>query len=159
MFVVASNGGLTAGVHATKGEVAAGTPDGLSGGWDKTCGATMAWFATWGGADALVPAALAGGTCGGAGPEMIRTWLPGPKPWEGTTKRVLFRMICVPAASGAEVLMTILCWIVPAADVMDGAHVPEERDVLGASGLGNENLSSTTSFWTFDCWWISEVDL
>lgn len=63
---------------------------------------------------------------------MIRTWLPGPKPCGGTTKRALLRTICVPAARGVEVLMTILCWIVPAAEVLIGilVVVAEEMGVL-----------------------------
>lgn len=58
----------------------------------------------------------------GAGLVIMRTWLPGPSPWGGTTKRVLFSRICVPAASGAVVLMTILCCTVPPA----AAEVEEE---------------------------------
>lgn len=50
---------------------------------------------------------------------MIRTWLPGPKPWGGTTKRALLKRICVPAERAAEVLMTILCWIVPVEEVLN----------------------------------------
>lgn len=44
MGVVASNEGPTAGAHATKGELAAGTPDNVAGDWGKTgaCGATVA---------------------------------------------------------------------------------------------------------------------
>lgn len=123
--VVASNDGPTAGVHATKGELTAGTPGNLAGDWGKTGarGATVTWLAPWGGTDAPVPVALAVGTCCGAGLEMIRTWLPGPKPWGGTTKRALLRRICVPAARGVEVLMTILCWIVPVAEVVNGVLV------------------------------------
>lgn len=34
--VVASNDGPTAGVHATKGELTAGTPGSLAGDWGKT---------------------------------------------------------------------------------------------------------------------------
>lgn len=70
---------------------------------------------------------LAGGTCC-AGLEMIRTWLPGAKPWGGTTKRALLRRICVPAASGVEVLMTILCWIVLVAEVVNGVQVVVEEE-------------------------------
>lgn len=50
-------------------------------------------------------------------------WLPGPKPWGGTTKRALLKRICVPAARGAEVLMTILCWIVPVEEGLNCALV------------------------------------
>lgn len=131
--VVASKDGRTAGVHATKGELMAGTPGSLAGGWGKTGarGATVAWLAPWGGTDAPVLVALAVGTCCGAGLEMIRTWLPGPKPCGGTTKRALFRRICVPAARGVEVLMTILCCIVPVAEVVNALQVvvAEERGV------------------------------
>lgn len=83
----------------------------------------MTWLAPWGGTDAPVLVALEAGTCCGAGLEMIRTWLPGPKPWGGTTKRALLRRICVPAARGVEVLMTILCWIVPVAEVVNWVFV------------------------------------
>lgn len=124
--VVASKDERTAGVHATKGELMAGTPGSLTGDWGKTGGArgaTEGWLAPWGGTNAPVLVALAVGTCCGAGLEMIRTWLPGPKPWGGTTKRVLLRRICVPAARGVEVLMTILCWIVPVAEVVNGMQV------------------------------------
>lgn len=48
---------------------------------------------------------------------MMRTWLPGPKPWGGTTKRALLSIICVPPTSGVEVLMIIFCWTVPVAEV------------------------------------------
>lgn len=73
--VVASSDGPTAGVHATKGELAAGTPDNLAGDWGKTGarGATVTWLAPWEGNDAPMPAALALGTCCGAGLEMMRT--------------------------------------------------------------------------------------
>lgn len=93
--VVANNDAPTEGVHATKGQLTAGTPGSLAGDWGKTgaCGATVTWLAPWGGTDALVLGALAVGTCCGAGLEMIRTWLPGPKPWGGTTKRALLRRI------------------------------------------------------------------
>lgn len=47
----------------------------------------------------------------------MRTWLPGPKPWGGTTKRALLSIICVPPTSGVEVLMIIFCWTVPVAEV------------------------------------------
>lgn len=131
--VFASNGGPTAGVHATKGELTTGTPGSLAGVWGKTVapGATVTWLAPWGGTDAPVPVALAVGTCCGAGLEMIRTWLPGPKPWGGTTKRALLRRICVPAPRGVEVLMTILCWTVPVAEVLNGVlgFVAEEIGV------------------------------
>lgn len=123
--VVASNDGPTAGVHATKGQLTAGTPGSLAGEWGKigARGATVTWLAPGGGTGAPVLAALAVGTCCGAGLEMIRTWLPGPKPWGGTTKRALLRRICVPAARGVEVLMIILCWIVPVAEVVNGVLV------------------------------------
>ena len=49
------------------------------------------------------------GAGGGAWPEMMSTWLPGPKPCGGTTKRALLRRICVPAARWVLVFMTILC--------------------------------------------------
>lgn len=58
---------------------------------------------------------------------MIRTWLPGPKPWGGTTKRALLRRIWVPPARGAEVLMTILCWIVPVGVVLNCVLVAAAR--------------------------------
>lgn len=48
---------------------------------------------------------------------MMRTWLPGPKPWGGTTKRALLSIICVPPTSGVDVLMIIFCWTVPVAEV------------------------------------------
>jgi len=60
---------------------------------------------------------------------MMRTWLPGPKPWGGTTKRALLRTICVPAARGVEVLMTILCWIVPVAEVGTGIWVVVAEEI------------------------------
>lgn len=109
--VFASNDGPTAGVHATKGELMAGTPGSLVGDWGKTGtrGATVTELTPWGGTAAPMLVTLALGTCCGAGLEMMRTWLPGPKPWGGTTKRALLRRICVPAARGVEVLMTILC--------------------------------------------------
>ena len=118
--VVASIDGPTAGVHATKGQLTAGTPGNLTGDWGKTGArwATVTWLAPWGGTDAPV-LALAVGTCCGAGLEMMRTWLPGFKPWGGTTKRALLSRICVPAARRVEVLMTILCWIVPVAEVVN----------------------------------------
>lgn len=50
---------------------------------------------------------------------MMRIWLPGPKPWGGTTKRALLKRICVPAARGVDVLMIILCWIVPVQEVLN----------------------------------------
>lgn len=107
----ASNDGPTAGVHATKGELMAGTPGSLAGDWGKTGarGATVTELAPWGGTAAPMLVALVLGTCCGAGLEMMRTWLPGPKPRGGTTKRALLRRICVPAARGVEVLMSILC--------------------------------------------------
>lgn len=73
--VVASNDGPRAGVHATKGELEAGTPDSLAAAWGKTgaSGATVEWLAPWGGTDAPVLVALAVGTCCGAGLEIIRT--------------------------------------------------------------------------------------
>lgn len=109
--LVASNDGPTAGVHATKGELKAGTLGSLAGDRGKTGarGATVTGLAPWGGTAAPMLVALALGTCCGAGLEIIRTWLPGPKPWGGTTNRALLRRICVPAARGVEVLMTILC--------------------------------------------------
>lgn len=51
---------------------------------------------------------------------MMRTWLPGPKPCGGTTKRALLSIICVPPMSGVEVLMIIFCWTVPVAEVDNG---------------------------------------
>lgn len=104
---VASKGGSMAGVHATKGELKVDTPGSLAADWGKTVaqGVTLAWFK---GTDAPVLVGLAEGTCG-AGLEIIRTWLPGPRPWGGTTKRALLRRICVPAVRGVEVLITILC--------------------------------------------------
>lgn len=117
--MVGSNAGLTTGVLATKGELTTGTPGNLTGDCGKTGGrgATEIWHACWEGTDAAVLVALAAGTCCCAELEMISTWLPGPKPWEGTTKRVLLSMICVPAARGVEVLMIILCWTVLVAEV------------------------------------------
>lgn len=51
---------------------------------------------------------------------MMRMWLPGPKPWGGTTKRALLSIICVPPTSGVDVLMIIFCWTVPVAEVENG---------------------------------------
>lgn len=118
---VASNEGATVGVHATKGELTAGTPGSLTGDWGKigARGATVTWLAPWGGTAAPMPVAMVLGTFCGAGLEIISTWLPGPNPWGGTTKRALFRKICVPAARGVELLMTILCWTV--LDAVNGA--------------------------------------
>lgn len=123
--VVASNAEPTAVVHATKGDVATCKAGSLAGDWDKTGarGATVALLALWGGTDAPVLTALAVGTCCGAGLEITRTWVPGPKPWGGTTKRALFKRICVPAARGVVVLMTILCWTVPVREFVNGALV------------------------------------
>lgn len=126
----------TAGVHATTGELMAGTPGNLAGvdrGNAGGCGVTMAGPAPWcGGAAAVVVVALVLGTCG-AGLEMMRTWLPGPKPWGGTTKRVLLRRICVPAARGVVVLMTILCWTVPVEEAVNGVVV--EKGFVGPAML------------------------
>lgn len=73
--VVANNDGPTAGVHATKGQLTAGTPGSLPGDWGKTGarGATVTWLAPWGRTDTPALVALALGTCCGAGLEMIRT--------------------------------------------------------------------------------------
>lgn len=60
---------------------------------------------------------------------MIRTWLPGHKPWGGTTKHALLRKICVPAERGVEVLMTILCWIVPVAEVVNWVLVVDAKEM------------------------------
>lgn len=100
----------TAGAHATKGELTAGTLGSLAVDWDNTDarGITVTGLAPLGANDDLVLNGVVVGTCG-AGLEMIRTWLPGPKPWGGTTKRELFKKICVPAVSCVEVLMIILC--------------------------------------------------
>lgn len=109
--LVGSSDEPTVGVHGTKGQFTVGTLGNLT--WD--CGktgareATETWLAPCRGTDAPVMVALAVGTCCDAGVGMIRTWLPGPKPWGGTTKRALLRRICVPAGRGVEVLMTILC--------------------------------------------------
>lgn len=67
---------------------------------------------------------------------MIRTWLPGPKPWGGTTKRALLKRICVPAARSVEVLMTILCWIVPVEEVLNCALVDAAGDMCIGALLG-----------------------
>lgn len=116
--VVAINDGPAAEVHATKAELMAGTPGTLAGDWGaREATATSPWGGT---ADPML-VALTLGIFRGAGLAMISTWLPGPKPWGGTTKRALLRKICVPAARGVEVLMTILCWIVPVAEVANGA--------------------------------------
>lgn len=123
----------TAGAHATKGPFTAGTLGNLTGSWGKTGagGAIVSWLALFGGTSAPVLAVLAVGTCCGIGLEIMRTWLPGPNPWGGTTNRALLRTICVPAASGAEVLMTTLCCTVPVADVANWVLVvaAEEIDV------------------------------
>lgn len=133
MGVVAGNDGPTAGVHATKGQLTAGTLGNRTVDWGKTgaCGATVTWLAPCGGTDAPVLLTLAVGTCWGAGLEMIRTWLPGPKPWGGTTKRALLRRICVPAARGVRVLMTILCWIVPAPEEVNWVLVVVAEEMEG----------------------------
>lgn len=39
----------------------------------------------------------------------------------------------MPAARGVEVLMTILCWIVPVAEAVNGVVVAEEMGLLRAS--------------------------
>lgn len=91
----------------------------------------MTWQTPWGDTDVAVLAALAEGTCCGGGLEMMRTWLPGPKPWGGTTNRALLRRICVPAARGVEVLITILCWTVPAAEVVAGVMVAVAKGRAG----------------------------
>lgn len=158
--VVAGNDGPTAGVHATKGQLTAGTLGNRTVDWGKTgaCGATVTWLAPCGGTDAPVLVTLAAGTCCGAGLEMIRTWLPGPRPWGGTTKRALLRRICVPAARGVRVLMTILCWIEPAPVVVVNwvlVVVAEEMDVwdlLTASREkdGKKGVSSPTPPWSFE---------
>jgi hypothetical protein len=70
------------------------------------------------------------GTGGVTGLVMRRTWLPVPNPWGGTTNRVLLRRICVPAARGVVVLMTILCCTVLAAVVVDGIVLVEKGLVL-----------------------------
>lgn len=108
--VLLIKGGQTAGAHATKGELTAGTLGSLAEDWDKTDarGTTLTGLAPLGANGDLVLTGVVVGTCG-AGLEMIRTWLPGPKPWGGTKKRELFRKICVPAVSCVEVLMIILC--------------------------------------------------
>lgn len=113
--VVASTGDTTAGVPAATGELMAGTPGNLAGGGPGNAGprgAVVAGLAPLGGATAGGVVVLLLGTGGGAGLEIMRTWLPGPRPWGGTTKRVLLRRICVPAARGVVVFMTILCWTV-----------------------------------------------
>lgn len=109
--MVGINAGVMAGVLAMKGELTTGTLGNLSGDWGKTDvrGATVRRQACSGGTGAAVLATLAAGTFCGAGVEMMRTWLPGPKPWGGTTKRALLSIICVPPTSGVEVLMIIFC--------------------------------------------------
>lgn len=119
--LLASTGETTAGVHATIGELMAGTagsPTGDDWGSTGVRGATAAGGAA--AVAAVVMVALVLGTSCGAGLEMMRTWLPGPKPCGGTTKRALLKKICVPAARGVLVLMTILCWIMPVAEVVTG---------------------------------------
>lgn len=108
--VLPIKGGPTTGVQAIKGELTGGTPGNLAVDWGKTDarGVTMVGLAPLGATNDLVLTGVVVGTCG-AGLEMIRTWLPGPKPWGGTTKRALFRKICVPAVRCVDVLMITLC--------------------------------------------------
>lgn len=63
--VVARNDGPTAGVHAAKGLLTAGTLGSLTGDWGKTGAreATVTWLAPCGGTDAPVLVAPAVGTC------------------------------------------------------------------------------------------------
>lgn len=120
--MVGITAGVMAGVLATNGELTTGTPGNLSGEWGKTdaLGATVRWHACSGGPGAPVLGTLAAGTFCGGGLEIMRTWLPGPKPWGGTTKRALLSIICVPPTSRVEVLMIIFCWTVPVAEVDHG---------------------------------------
>lgn len=107
----------------------------------------MALLVPWGGGtNAPVLAALAVGTCCGAGLEITRTWVPGPKPWRGTTKRALFRRICVPAARGVVVLMTILCWTVPVREVVNGVLVVVSEEMgICFSGLDKDEKEAVSS--------------
>lgn len=84
----------------------------------------------------------------------MRTWLPGARPCGGTTKRALWRTICVPAARGVEVLMTILCWTVPGAEVVTLVVAGEMavRVLLRASWEGDkeEVTSPLVPLWIFE---------
>lgn len=98
----------------------------------------MTWLTPCRGpAAAPVVTALVLGTCCAAGLEMTRTWLPGLKPCGGTTKCALLRTICVPAARGVDVLMTIFCWTVPVADAVTGveAVVDDKRSPVELAGF------------------------
>lgn len=66
----------------------------------------------------------------------------------------------MPAARGVEVLMTILCWTVPAAEVANWVLVVvvEEMGVwvlLTADWeeATEEMVSTPTSLWIFEGWW------
>lgn len=61
----------------------------------------------------------------------------------------------MPAARGVEVLMTILCWIVPAAEAVNWVEVVEELGVwilLTAAWeeAAEEVVSTPTSLWIFE---------
>lgn len=97
---------------------------------------------------------------------MMRTWLPGPKPWGGTTKRALLSIICVPPTSGVEVLMIIFCWTVPVAEVDNGVFAgPAEGMVvwiLLRAGCEEEEKGALSPFplWLFEifCAIVGVVD-
>lgn len=143
--LLASTGEPAAVVHATIGELMAGTAGSLTG---DDCGNTGVRGATSGGGVAAVLVALVLGTSCGAGLEMMRTWLPGPKPCGGTTKRALLRRIWVPAARGVLVLMTILCCIGPVAEVLTGVAVAVAENGLAfpTTLLG---FTEETGIWVF----------
>lgn len=104
--VMVSAGNPTGGGRTAKGGLKAGTGQGVLGrgemGEAATLGATETGLGPVGGAAAaagtLELPVLGGISGGGAWPEMMSTWLPGPRPCGGTTKRALLRRICVPAA-------------------------------------------------------------
>ena len=108
MGTVGSTGNPTIGVRTATGDLRAGTLGIL--GWGEmgnavNLGAAETGFSPVGGA----AVGLGRLPVLGAWPEMMSTWLPGPKPCGGTTKRALLRRICVPAARWVLVFMTILC--------------------------------------------------
>lgn len=109
---VVSTGNPTGGVGTATGGLRAGTL-GILGrgemGNAATLGVAEMGLGPVGGAAAGMMKLPVLGACGGAWPEMMSTWLPGPKPCGGTTNRALLRRICVPAARWVLVFMTILC--------------------------------------------------